>query len=500
LHPELAGRVDMFFDGEGDYPDDPVNISYRFKDASFYKDRVFQVEGSGAFYTDFAGFNLKIGGEIAYNGSRSPLSFNFNKTQEKYFGKFDLNLNEIDLLIPWKDNNGRFIISGEILTSEKGDIITKGSARFNGSTMNFPGFPHTLNEFQGRMEFADGSFDLKYLRGTMGGGEVTMLGDLKIIDGSVADLDIAVTGKDMNLHPMDRFSCRVNTNLTLNYEAEKLMLRGNIFLLSADWRREIGEKISFVTETVLSSSEYNFLKLLRYDLRISGNKNVKLNNSLAKAEGEFDLRLQGSMDFPRLRGFIESRGGDVLFANRKFNLIKGRLVFTDNIPVDPRVDIRVEGFIKNYRVNIDIGGTSDHFKPQLSSSPPLPSQEVMALISMGELFERSNSAELGTQVGSVGMLSMTITSELQKRAKKLLGIDLLEIKPDISSPLGEGKSKLTIGKSISKNFVILYSTNMSTSRKEMWYAKYLLSKNLSLIGMRNEEGKFSLEIRFRKRR
>lgn len=498
--PGLSGRGSLAFQTRGQYPRDPVQVTYRVDSASFYADRVFGIEGQAIFHTDLTDFHLQVTGNAINNGFQSPFQINFEKEALRYSGKFNLQLNEIDLLIPWKDNRGVFILEGEIYQDENTGITASGIGRFHGEILNFPGFPYTLDDFEGYLTFQEGNFRLNELKGTMGRGDVEMTGSLFIRTGKISDLNLNLRGRELDLYPMDRFRCKINTGLSLSLEEDQLFLRGSINFLSADWRKEIDESIFFNTDPVLSSSEDMFLKMLRYDINLLGDKNIFLENSLATAECKLNLTLQGNVDFPRLSGYIESRKGKIFFSNREFNLITGKLTFTDKLLIDPKVDIKAEGFIKNYRVNINIDGTANNLKPELASSPPLPSQDILALISMGELFERPSSEEMGARIGSAGMLSLTLTSELQKRAKELLGIDLLEFNPDVSSPLLEGKSYFTIGKSISDNFVILYSTNMSAARKEIWYAKYLLSKNLSLIGMRNEDGNFSLEIRFRKRR
>jgi len=59
---------------------------------------------------------------------------------------------------------------------------------------------------------------------------------------------------------------------------------------------------------------------------------------------------------------------------------------------------------------------------------------------------------------------------------------------------------LTVGTSIARNLLIVYSTNISSLRQEIYYLQYQLSPSISLIGMHNQDGNFSIDIRYRRRR
>jgi autotransporter translocation and assembly factor TamB len=82
----------------------------------------------------------------------------------------------------------------------------------------------------------------------------------------------------------------------------------------------------------------------------------------------------------------------------------------------------------------------------------------------------------------------------------VLGIDILKIDPMINGTTVEGNSRVSVGKSIAKNFVVVYSTNISSSRQEILYLLYQISPSLSLIGMRHADNSYTIDLRFRTRR
>ena len=312
-------------------------------------------------------------------------------------------------------------------------------------------------------------------------------------------MNFNLQGKNLRLYPMDRASCLVSPDLNLKYQQNKLLLSGTLAFQSVDWQREIDERFVFSTRSELSTTESRIREMLQLDIGLNCD-NILMSNSLGRIRGKFKLRLTGNADFPILSGTCEGSQGEIYFSDRSFNLLKAKLVFNNNLIIDPLITIESEAFIQNYRIRFDIRGTASRAKPELVSSPPLPPQDILALISLGEVFKRSSSTEFNSQQGSTALVTTKLTEEIKNRANKLLGINLLRIDPYLPGQSAQTASRLTIGKTISKDLLVVYSTNLSTLRPEIVYLQYQLSPAISLIAMRNEEGRYSLDLRLRTRR
>ena len=502
IHPEFVGRGDIYFKGNGVFDYDPIEFNYNSKDLYFYKGRKFITKGTGEIFTDFSDFHMKTRGEVSNEISASPFTFQLKEEQGNYSGSFDLTLTDLNLLIPWGNNSGTMELEGQILDSGDGEVTTEGHAVFKGRFFSFPNFPHALENFQGDIIFKDLNFTLRSLQGTMGGGKVESSGYLDIKNNQLDDLFISFVGKKMNLYPIDRSSFTLNADLNLKYIDKKLLLSGQLDALSGIWKREVDEGVTFNTDPSLSSSGSKIMDMLEFDLKLMCIKDIQVDNSFVKATGKFDLRLTGNTDFPILMGVVEFREGEVYFSDKKFDLVRGKLVFNNKFMIDPLINFESESFLKNYRVKFTIRGTASRPKPELSSSPPLPPGDIMTLISVGELFERPTSAELSSRIGTVttSLLASELTEAIRKRTRKIFGDFLLNIDPNISEIEGVSKSRLIVGKEISKNFLIVVATNFTTQRQQqVVYLQYHLTPSLSLIGMKNEEGRYSLDLRFRKR-
>lgn len=504
LNPEFSGRMNIAFKGKGAFNRNPIALEYESDAIRFYQDRAFSVKGAGNIFTDFSNFRLETKGEITNELSVSPFSVRLAQESKNYSGSFHLDLTDINMLIPWGNNTGVMELDGQIIGGSVGPLTVEGHAEFKGRILSFPNFPHALENFAGDAIFKDLHFTLRSLKGTIGGGKVETSGHLYIENNKLTDLSLSLVGKRMNVYIIDRTNFLMNADLNLKYAGGKLLLSGRMEALSGIWKREVDEGISFNTDPSLSPSGSKIMDLLEYDLKLTGQENILMENSFGSITGKVDLLLTGSKSFPMLTGFVECRKGKINFSDKKFDLIKARMVFSNKFIIDPLVNIESETFIKDYRIRFNIKGTPSRLKPELQSTPPLPPRDILTLISLGELFERPTSTELSSQIGTgtTGLLASGLTEEIKKRTKKIFGNYMLKVDPNISSIAGasfEDTSRLIVGKELTKDFLVVYATNFSTKRRQVIYLQYQLSPSLSLIGMRNEDRQFSLDLRFRKR-
>lgn len=504
MNNQFKGKGDIIFSGAGRFEQDPINLTYRTADIHFYEEQPFKVNGKGKITTNFSDhYYLETNGTILSNNVSSPASLQLNQINGQYEGRFNGELRDLNLLIPWGGNQGQINVNGRIFTRPNEEIGVQGHADFKGEFLSFPNLAQSLDNFYGDLLFNDLNFTLRSLHGTLGGGKVDGSGALHISENKVNHLFLQLTGKDMTLNVIDRTTFTLDGTLALKYLDEKLLLSGDLNIHSGLWEREVDEGVQFYTYSELSAASSTLLDMLEYDLKISSKENIKARNSLGEVEGKFNLRLTGDYNFPTLSGVVESRKGIINFSGKKFDLVKAKMIFKNRTPSDPDVVIESEAFIKNYRIKFTINGLSSMLKAELQSSPPLPTRDIFTLISVGELFRRPTSSELTNQVGpgAAGLITGELTEQIKKRTKKFLGEYVLTIDPNISNISGStDASRLIVGKEILKDFLIVYSTNFSTQRQEVVYVQYQLSPTISLIGMRNEEQIFSIDIRFRKRK
>ena len=254
-----------------------------------------------------------------------------------------------------------------------------------------------------------------------------------------------------------------------------------------------------MADTSRSSPAQSFFDDLTLNVRLKADDNAWMENSLGRFRGRFDLNVTGDIKAPILLGTIETLSGEALFQDRKFQILRGRLSFFNPSSVEPYLDFRAETFVKDYRVTITLSGLATQLKPQFSSSPPLPPEDVLALLALGEAYKRQYRTETSSQLSTASLLSFTLTEGAQKRAEKLFSLDRFRIDPFLMGSSAEMTARLTIGKKISKDFYIYYSTNLTRQTEEIVRLEWDLSNEFSIVGTRNEIGRLSFDVKVRRR-
>ncbi|GAG38941.1 unnamed protein product, partial [marine sediment metagenome] len=209
--------------------------------------------------------------------------------------------------------------------------------------------------------------------------------------------------------------------------------------------------------------------------------------------------ITGNVKSPIVLGDIEAFGGDLYFQDREFKILRARVSFIDPLSIEPYLSFKGETYVKDYRVTFSLDGLLDHLNPEFSSSPPLPPEDVLALLALGEAFKRTYSYDRSTQLSTASLLSFQLSEEAKKRAEGLFNIDRFRIDPFIMGSSSEMTARLTVGKKISRNFFILYSTNLTAQREEITRIEWELTDDLSIVGTRDEKGRISIDVKIHKR-
>jgi len=516
----LAKEFDLDIVGE--------NIDLASLTSSLEGNLSFELKGGGLFNHDTASGNFQIKdfhfspfqksdvkGKTKVGFSKEKLLLdlegNFYPGENKFFISLDLPFGQkpsanirgvfqnLDLLLPWSGAKGQINYLAEV-NGAKPSPQLKGVIDFKGSVLPFPGFAHAFRDYSGLIFVEDNNLSFRSFKGVLGGGDVWGSGKVKVGKQGIEYINLGLEGKDLLLSPLERTRVLADSSLSLVKDSQRFVLEGDFDVHKLTWRRELNEKfVLYSSPYYQSQAEPSLFDDLTLNIRLKANDQSLMENSLGKIEGKFNLTVTGNAKAPILTGDIEALRGNVYFQDRKFRVLKARVSFINPLAVEPYLEFRGETFIKDYRVTFSLNGLLDSLKPEFSSSPPLPPEDVLALLAMGEAFKRTYSYEKSTQLSTASLLSFQLAEEAKKRAEKLFRIDRFRIDPFIMGSSAETTARLTVGKMISRNFSILYSTSLSTQREELFRLEWELTDDLSVVGIRDEKGRLSFDVKIHKR-
>jgi autotransporter translocation and assembly factor TamB len=202
---------------------------------------------------------------------------------------------------------------------------------------------------------------------------------------------------------------------------------------------------------------------------------------------------------------------------------RGTIDFTNPTRIEPFFDVEAETNVRvssvgvsgqTYRVIVSAAGTTEQLRPAVSSIPPLPTADVLALLFSD--VQRTQNVELRAlkepnqtqtdilKARATQALASPISSEVGKVVEQAFGVDTFQLTPSLIDPYSQQTrinptARLTIGKRVSDRVYFTFSRSLGTTiNDQIVLLEYEESDRLSWILSRNEDQQtYALEFRVR---
>ena len=407
-----------------------------------------------------------------------------------------------------------------------------GSATITDGRVRHFQAPNALDAINGTIRFDPGGIRLDELAATMGGGRVQFGGRIGF-DGYVpANLDVTARGEEMHLRFPEGIRSVVDADLALRGNYSSPTLGGVVTVKSAIWSRRIDTPGSIFDLASRRSpavgggaaGEPAAAVPLKFDVQLLVPSTLRVDNNLARLVANADLTLRGTYDRPVVVGHADIERGEVTFEGRRYRISRGSMDFTNPARIEPFFDVEAETSVRvpgqTYRVTVAFAGTSDQLRPTLSSDPPLPTADVLALLFSDvrrgaaegvapELRALQNPNQAQTDIltaRATQALTAPISAEVGKVVEQTFGVDTFQLSPSFVDPTSIQPSarlnptaRLTIGKRISDRVYLTFSRSLGTvGNDQIVLLEIDGSDRVSWILSRNEDSQtYALEFRVR---
>ena len=504
LYPSLQGEGALSLKGKGTFGQDVISGTLTGDNLQLFP---FQPTRTQADFTlDYGDDAVRLdvkGGFFPGDNNPYTVELGLGLNEDTLTGDIKGAFTNMNLILPWPGAEARIDYTLGLRGPRFSPEIS-GGIDIQGTVLPFPRFAHAFRDFSGLVFVNNGELSVRNLQGTFGGGEVTGSGSLFLGKTGLEKIDITAEGRNMVLALMERTAARTDGSIRLLKDADRFVLEGDFQAARVNWRREVTEKFAFATSAYRQARpQDDFFKDLTLNIRLRAADDAWMDNTLGRLRTRFDLTISGNIYNPVLFGDIEVIDGSVELQDRIFEVIHGRISFFNPALIEPYINFQVETFIKDYRVTIKAEGLANRdlsgFDIEFTSSPPLPPEDVMTLISLGESFQRTYHYDQTMSQGTASLLTFTLSEEAKKSAERLFSIDQFRLDPYILGSSSEVAARLTVGKRLSRNFFIQYATNLSTERKDIVRMEIELSRDLSIVGIRDENGRLSVDFKIHKR-
>ena len=399
--------------------------------------------------------------------------------------------------------------SGHVdFTLDAEGTITKpdlgGEVKFTNVALSLLDMPNGLSQMNGTLVFDQDRLDVKDLTAMTGGGQLKIGGSITYQQGLYGDL--TATGKDIRIRYPQGISSMADAKLRLQGSPTNMTLSGNVVLT----RFAINPNLDFAALTSTSGGvsappDPNAPSShLRLDVHITSAPELNFQNSYAKLAGDVDLRVRGTIAQPSVLGHISVTEGSATFAGTQYQLQHGDIFFTNPVNIEPVIDLDATAHVEEYDLTIGLHGTTSKLNFTYRSEPPLPQADIFALLALGRTQEEQQIYSQQQQQAGVNstadtLLGGALNATVSSRIQRLFGGGSVKIDPTFVGTLGSSTARITVEQRISRNATLTYATNVNSTAQQLIQGQFDLTRNVSLVAVRDESGVFSLVVKVHKR-
>lgn len=393
--------------------------------------------------------------------------------------------------------NASFVLS---LSGDWNRPKVNGALDITNGTLGLKNISYRLSSLNAYAYVDEDRIVLERASGKLAGGEVSFFGTAYLQRFALKRFFLESRLKGITAAPSKDFWVNLDGALHYRGDLSSQTILGDIAIKRAKYSERVEWKswLLRVRQKERTKTEATRLDATNLNLRISGSA-ISIDNNVSRASMKADLLVRGTIGQPVLLGKIEAREGIVFFRNNEFKILKASIDFSNPNQVHPYFDIVSETNTKGYNIRLSLDGYIEQFNLSLASDPPLDETDIFSLLTVGQIGKNLKGLEGGIGASeATSFLTGKIQDVIEERLKTVTGFDRVQIDPSISKTTGTVSPRVTIAKRLlGDRLYVTYSTSVSTGEEQVWKLEYLLGKNTSLLGVRDERGSLGGDVKFR---
>jgi translocation and assembly module TamB len=468
-------------------------IGFQLSSREFKMDN-FRIVGKN---TDLSG-----GGSIEFTGDRT---IDFQTS-----GKVDLKI--IESYDPDITSSGTVVGEGRVTGSLDSPWV-KGKFGINNGAIADINVPSALSDINGTLLFSQNQLTIDSLSARVGGGTVAFTGGAELV-GKRLNFDLKANADSLRLRYPPGVSSTANAQLTWSGSSAASTLSGNITItkLALTPGFDFGAYLERTAQVSSLPQTDPVLNKIRLDLHMVTTPELQMQTSVIRLQGGADLRVHGSAAKPILLGRADVFEGQAYFNGTKYRLERGGVSFSNPAVTTPFLDLEAVTRIRDYDVTLSLTGDvskPNGLKVNYRSDPPLPTADIISLLAFGQTMEESaqlqqTSQSAFSQQASSAMLAAALNATLNNRAQRLFGNSRIKVDPQglesETSTVTQSGPAVTIEQQVKDNLTLSYTTDVSQTSQQVIRAEYNVSKNVSIVAIRDQNGVVSFDVKIRRRK
>jgi outer membrane protein assembly complex protein YaeT len=358
-----------------------------------------------------------------------------------------------------------------------------------------------IEDFNIRVDLAGTRATISRLDGVLNGGDLKGGGSIEYANGSLSNASLEVNANGVYMNAPEGLRTVSNINLRVTSEGENIVVGGRVNILEGGYTEEkltrnILARATAPSALELTNERSKLVENIRFDLRVVTQNPLIIDNSLAEAEVAADLRVLGNPYEPGLSGRVTlEEGGELRLQERRYIIERAVITFTSDRSIEPNLDLLATTSAEGYDIRLQITGQPGDTETILTSDPPLPEPDILALLITGKTMDEIRGQEYEVARNQVlSYLTGRIGSQLGRSIAGATGLSTVRIEPNLIAAETDPSARLTVGQDISRNLELVYSMDLVNSSDQIYLAEYDISKRFTTRGIRQADGSFRFDF------
>jgi translocation and assembly module TamB len=369
-------------------------------------------------------------------------------------------------------------------------------------------FPTGLSNLKGDLVFDANRLFFENLTGEAGGGLISLTGSVNYSDKPLR-YDISAKTDRLRIRYPEGMSWLVGGSLRLTGTTDGGLLTGKVLIQRVTLNQGLESAGILVSSSGPGGTGgSSFLRNLQFDVEATSTPDSRMEWPGAHLEADASLRVRGTAEHPIILGHIHVISGELYFHDSKYKVTRGDLNFANPFRLDPVISVEATTTIQQYELTLNFSGQASKMTLSYRSDPPLPPNDIITLLALGQTSSEVASRTGGiTQPGSAGasaLLSEAISSQLGGRVERLFGITRFRVDPGLAGlgTSGSGQNaaaRVTVEQQVTPNLTVTYVSNVSSTQQQVIQVEYNVTRSISVVALRDQNGTFGIDIKFKKR-
>ena len=364
--------------------------------------------------------------------------------------------------------------------------------------------PSGLSAINGTLIFNQDRLQIQSLTARTGGGQLSVAGFATYANGLYFDL--TAQGTDMRLRYPPGLSAGADANLRFQGTLQSSQLSGDVIVTRFAVNRQFDFSLYLArsNQPPAMPKPESLLNTIQLNVRIVSTPELQVQTSLAKISGDADLRVRGTVAQPQVLGRVSISQGDLFFNGTQYHLERGSVLFVNTARIEPVLDLQATARVRDFDITLTFHGTLDKLSTTYRSDPPLPTADIIALLALGRTREEdvlANQAQpnLAATAGSA-LLGEALNATVSSRLQRIFGVSRIKIDPQAGGAENNPNARLTVEQQVSDKVTLTYITNLAQSAQQVIQMEIHLNRNVSLVGVRDQNGVVAVDLRMRQRK